>query len=193
MNNFLRTVIELLSCKEHDKIKPAEDILEVSLTLSSISDYYQALEKIKGQYPEQVKQLFEKGDLYVLKGLLTVYVKENRDERDPLRIYKTLENGCRRKLVNNVPLLKFLRKFRNSNLPFYDFIHTQQEEDVYKRQGIGPIGRVQHNGVDGFQQTAAFGTAQIFHARTDQLVGFNFHDLPPFKRPVIFSALRPIT
>ena len=71
-----------------------------------------------------------KGDLYVLKGLLTVYVKENRDERDPLRIYKTLENGCRRKLVNNVPLLKFLRKFRNSNLPFYDFIHTQQEEAV---------------------------------------------------------------
>ena len=49
------------------------------------------------------------------------------------------------------------------------------------------------NGVDGFQQTAAFGTAQIFHARTDQLVGFDFHDLPPFKRPVIFSALRPIT
>ena len=89
MNNFLRTVIELLSCKEHDKIKPAEDILEVSLTLSSISDYYQALEKIKGQYPEQVKQLFEKGDLYVLKGLLTVYVKENRDERDPLCLLYT--------------------------------------------------------------------------------------------------------
>ena len=136
INNFLRTVIELLSCKEHDKIKPAEDILEVSLTLSSISDYYQALEKIKGQYPEQVKQLFEKGDLYVLKGLLTVYVKENRDERDPLRIYKTLENGCRRKLVNNVPLLKFLRKFRNSNLPFYDFIHTQQEEAPEELQNV---------------------------------------------------------
>ena len=51
MNNFLRTVIELLSCKEHDKIKPAEDILEVSLTLSSISDYYQALEKNKKAIP----------------------------------------------------------------------------------------------------------------------------------------------
>lgn len=72
----------------------------------------------------------------MLKGLLTVYVKENRDERDPLRIYKTLENGCRRKLVNNVPLLKFLRKFRNSNLPFYDFIHTQQEEAPEELQNV---------------------------------------------------------
>ena len=136
MNNFLRTVIELLSCKEHDKIKPAEDILEASLTLSSIADYYQALEKIEGQYPEQVKQLFEKGDLYVLKALLTVYVKGNSDERDPLRVYKTIENSRRRKLVNNVPLLKFLRKFRNSNLPFYDFIHTQQKEAPDELQNV---------------------------------------------------------
>lgn len=136
MNNFLRTIIELLSCKEHDKIKPAEDILEASLTLPSISDYYQALEKIKGQYPEQVKQLFEKGDLYVLKALLTVYVKENSDERDPLRVYNTIGNDYSRKLVNNVPLLKFLRKFRNSNLPFYDFIHTQQEEAPEELQNV---------------------------------------------------------
>ena len=56
-----------------------------------------------------------------------------------------------------------------------------------------PLLKEAHRHVDGFQQTAAFGTAQIFHARTDQLVGFDFHDLPPFKRPVIFSALRPIT
>lgn len=143
MNSFLRIVIELISCKEHTEIRPAEDINEPELTLPLISGYFEALKKISSQYPEEVKQLPGKGDLLLLKALLTVYIKAGNTGRAHRRVYKIIGNGCRRNLINNVPLLRFLRKFRDSDLPFYDFIHSLQPEElenVFDRHELDKIG-----------------------------------------------------
>jgi hypothetical protein len=135
MNNFVRTVIELNTCKEHKEINPGEDVAEV--TLDGLYSYFVALEKVDKKYPNEIQRFFgsdknkdERSDayFYVLKSLLVAYKMDfHGNEREYERIYKIITNGVRRGIINNVPLLKFLESFQNSEESFYDFINSKKD------------------------------------------------------------------
>lgn len=124
MNNFLRIIIELESQEEHVEIKPEVDIEWMSLSL--IEKYFEALKTmaVVKEYLTEVEKLFRKSDRFLLKALLAFYMRNVNVEEEHRKVYNVIGNCVRRKLINNVPLLKLLWQLRDNTTSFYDFIES---------------------------------------------------------------------
>ncbi len=125
MNNFIRMVVELETCKqENDIVKCSNQI-----TLPIIETWYNALKNIPSTdgCEEEINRLYktdEDSRFYVLKALLCAAYNHIEDAREFERIRQTMRNRTiRKKLENHQKLLCLLKKFRDSQLTsFYDFV-----------------------------------------------------------------------
>lgn len=139
MNNVLRLVLEMVTCGEHDKIKPIEDA--ESISLDDVEKYMKSIEKlydISGRrYCAEIERLYGDkdgdGNFIVLKALLTETLKKQNDlqENDLQefeRIYQIIINHVRRNKIKNVDFLQFLKEYSTFNGTFYDFILSNSEK-----------------------------------------------------------------
>jgi hypothetical protein len=134
MNNIIRIVLELKTCHEHNRINPVEDAEAISI--QDVSEYMNALIAISkfddGSYQPEIVRLYgdssEDGEFYVLKALLTEYLKGQDNMYEYVRVYQTIRNHVRRNKLNNRPFLTFLNKYRDSSLSWYDYILMQEEQ-----------------------------------------------------------------
>ena len=142
MENFIRIVWELETCSEHNSLKPSEAILD--LNLSIIQRYFDALKRIEDSiFSSEINRLFgekvKKNDLnkndanfIILKSLLSGCVKFANQENsvrdiELKRIYETSYNKLhRRNYVKHIPVLKFLKSYRDrSEYNYYGAILSE--------------------------------------------------------------------
>jgi hypothetical protein len=141
MEQFIKVVIELRTCKEHKTIVPIEDSEKISL--NDIEEYFGALERLKNlnndiqpKVKQEVRRLLgnKTGDmvtddhLLILKSLLVSSRRNLKDERDYLRLLKIIANGLRRHSIHHGPFLTFLERFSKSDKCLYDFIEESKKE-----------------------------------------------------------------
>ena len=120
MSNVIRIVIELKDIHEHDHIKPVED--SSLITLDDIEKHMvaiQGLSKIQnGRYAEEVAKLYgdnkSDGNFYVLKALITTYLRNPKDTREYERVYQTITNHVRRNKIRHRDFLVFLDAYKQS-------------------------------------------------------------------------------
>ena len=133
MNNVIRLVLELVTCGEHDKIKPIEDANHISL--DDVEQYMLSIENLstisEGRYCSEIERLYGDkdgdGNFIVLKALLTETIRNRNNWREFERIYQTMINHVRRNKIKNVDFLKFLKEYSTFNGSFYDFILSNSE------------------------------------------------------------------
>ena len=149
MENFIRIVWELETCNEHNSLKPSEAILDLNLFM--IQRYFDALRRIEDSlFSSEIDRLFgekaKKGDsnkndanFIILKSLLSGCVKFANQENtirniELKRIYETSYNKLhRRNYVKHIPILKFLKSYRDgSEYNYYKAILVEHNDsDCY--------------------------------------------------------------
>ena len=145
MENFIRIVWELETCSEHNSLNPSEAILDLNLFM--IQRYFDALRGIEDSiFSNEIDRLFgekaKKGDLnkndanfIILKSLLSGCVKFANQEKsvrniELKRIYETSYNKLhRRNYVKHIPILKFLKLYRDrSEYNYYEAILVEHND-----------------------------------------------------------------
>ena len=131
MENFIRIVWELETCSEHNSLNPSEAILDLNLFM--IQKYFNALRGIQDStFSNEIDRLFREkakkndsnkndANFIILKSLLSGYVKFANQENtirniELKRIYETSYNKLhRRNYVKHIPILKFLKSYRDGS------------------------------------------------------------------------------
>lgn len=134
MNNVLRLVIEMVTCGEHDKIKPIEDAELISL--EDVERYMLSIKKLstiyEGRYCPEIERLYGDkegdGNFIVLKALLTEILKNTDDSQEFERIYQLMKNHVRRNKIKNIDALQFLKEYSFFKGSLYDFILNSNSE-----------------------------------------------------------------
>lgn len=138
MNNVIRIVLELVTCREHNKIYPVEDSELISLY--DIECYMSAIETLSklfnGKYRLEIERLYGDidgdGNFIVLKALLSEIIKKQENEHEFERIYQTTLNHVRRNKIKNIDFLLFLKEYVKYDGSFYEFI-INSESDIALR------------------------------------------------------------
>ena len=136
MNNFIRLVWELETCGEHDVLEPTkakEDIELGKINLKKIYHYFTALETLyNSEFKTEINRLFgdevngkKDANMLILKSLLCACEYHPFDKCEHRRVYERVYNAFqRRHILNHVPLLKLLEKYRKAlgGKTFYEII-----------------------------------------------------------------------
>ena len=136
MNNFIRLVWELETCGEHNVLEPTkakEDIELGKINLKKIYHYFTALETLyNSEFKTEINRLFgdevngkKDANMLILKSLLCACKYHPFDKCEHRRVYERVYNAFqRRHILNHVPLLKLLEKYRKAlgGKTFYEII-----------------------------------------------------------------------
>lgn len=129
MGRFIRMAIELETGKECPEIEPVKAVGLIDL--KQLQQYYNRLTKVEGKYEsEVVKVLFDKDKTnnFVLLALLAEAGRNVADEHEYEQVYHVIGNSVRRGVQKRGALLRFLQAYGQSQVPFYDFILSYEED-----------------------------------------------------------------
>ncbi len=112
MERLIRIIVELTTHKETQKLDPNKHI--EYLYLPQMEQYFAALDKITNLYQDIREEFYISKPDYrsyrVLKALIVGWMKGYR-KRELDQIYHLIKNGCRREIIKNGALLRFLAEF----------------------------------------------------------------------------------
>lgn len=130
MNNFIRLVWELETCGQHIALEPTKAKDDIDLNI--IRHYFIALESLyNSEFKHEINRLFgddvngkKDANMVLLKSLICAS-RHNADKYELRRVYERVYNVLhRRGILNHVPLLILLKKYRETNVgkTFYEII-----------------------------------------------------------------------
>lgn len=120
MNNFVRIVIELNTCKEIDKIIPARD--KDFVTLQDLDKYFLRLKNLWDEIEQFCDNLFEETRNDKSSFIITALIGcDDLNEINKKSLLRIILNCCEYKTVNRIPLLEFIKEYNDSS-----------EKNIYK-------------------------------------------------------------
>lgn len=131
MNNFIRLVWELETCREHNALEPTK--AKDDIDLDTIQCYFKALRILdESEFKHEINRLFgddvngkKDANMMLLKALICVCRHYGDDKYELHRVYERVYNVLhRRGILNHVPLLILLKKYRETHdgKTFYEII-----------------------------------------------------------------------
>lgn len=133
MNNVIRITLELITGNEHYNIKAGND--EKMIDLSDLKSTMDAIIHLQNYnnfgFSQEIDRLYgdtdNDKDFFVLKALIIEHIKGQNNFHEYERVYHTIKNQVLRHSINHKGLLNFLRIYRMSSSPFYEFLIKESQ------------------------------------------------------------------